>query len=218
MNRVWTFGDSFTFGHGCRPEGPNSEYYYKYKTESDAVWPDLFGEMLGMEVKNFGKCGASNDFIIDSVIENWDNFRERDYVIIGITYHNRFDVPLRDPHSLKQKLTSIFWDWDKFVFDDIRSQYTLEERKCIINFQYYFSNNELYKIRYLKRLNFLNKLLKERNINSFLWDVDFYQHTSRFEKIADATNGEIEDYHFSFKGHKDFANILYKKIVSQNLI
>ena len=30
---IWTFGDSFTFGHGCRPDGPLTEYYFDWKKE-----------------------------------------------------------------------------------------------------------------------------------------------------------------------------------------
>mgnify|MGYP003349220895 CR=1 FL=1 len=43
-------------------------------------------------------------------------------------------------------------------------------------------------------------------------------YTKPFEKIVDATNGKIEDYHFSFKGHNDFANMMYDKIQNRNLI
>jgi hypothetical protein len=44
------------------------------------------------------------------------------------------------------------------------------------------------------------------------------QKRTRFEKIADATNGKIEDYHFSFKGHLDFSNVVYKKVINPTLI
>jgi hypothetical protein len=40
----------------------------------------------------------------------------------------------------------------------------------------------------------------------------------RFEKIATATNGKIEDYHFSFKGNRDFADMLYKKLITPELV
>ena len=53
MRTLWTFGDSFTFGHGCRPDGPTNEYYYNYRSESDDVWPNLLGKMLNLEIKNF---------------------------------------------------------------------------------------------------------------------------------------------------------------------
>jgi hypothetical protein len=209
MGTLWAFGDSFTFGLGCRPDGPLPEYYHNYKTESDDIWTDLLGKMVNMEVKNFGKSGASNDFIIDSVIDNWDNIKENDFVFIGITYHDRFDVPLKDT------LVSIFYDWDKVPQIET---YEKEKIETLINFQYYFSNNQLYKLRHLKRFDFLDKSLKEKKINSFLWDVYFYVYSTRFEKIIHATNGKIEDYHFSFKGHKDFADLLYKKLINPTLI
>ena len=212
MNTLWTFGDSFTFGHGCRPDGPLPEYYNNYKTESDNVWPELLGEMTNMKVKNFGKCGASNDYILDSIFENWDNFKQGDLIITGVTYHDRFDVPLKD------NLISIFWDWDKYVDVSEKELYKKEERETLINFQYFFANDEFYKKRHLKRFNFIDKILKESKINSFVWDVNFYQYMKRFEKIAHATNGEIEDYHFSFKGNKDFADMLYKKLITPTLI
>jgi hypothetical protein len=208
---LYTFGDSYTFGHGCRADGPLLEYYYGYKTETDDVWPNLLAKMLNIEVKNLGKCGASNDYIVDSIIDNWDNFNEDDYVIIGITWHSRFDIPLND---------QLLWTSTCKGFDDLSHFNSLEKEQMetIINFNYHFADNELYKVRHLKRFNFLDKLLKEKKINTFLWDVSFYLHTTRFEKIADATNEEIKDYHLSFKGNKDFANMLYKKIINPTLV
>ena len=50
------------------------------------------------------------------------------------------------------------------------------------------------------------------------WDVEYMQHTTRFEKIATATDDKIDDWHFSFKGHKDFSDMLYKKINNPTLI
>ena len=212
MTKLWTFGDSFTFGHGCRIDGPIPKYYANYKTEGDGVWPDLLGEQMNVEVKNFGKCGASNDYILDTIFDNWDNFNEGDYVIIGYTYHDRFDVPLND------SLISIFWDWDKYVDPTQRELFTKEEMETLINFQYFFCNDVFYKLQHLKRFNFLDKILKQNKINSFIWDVDYYQYHTMFEKIAHATDREIEDYHFSFKGNRDFADMMYKKLITPTLI
>lgn len=211
MNTLWTFGDSFTFGHGCRLDGPLPEYCKNYKNELDDIWTNHLGKMLNLKVKNFGKCGASNDFIIDSIIDNWNYFIEGDYVIIGITWYTRFDVPLNN------QMMSIFPQWK--LSDRQKELYKKEEIETIINFQYYFSNNELYKKRYLKRLNFLDTILKERKINTFLWEVhDKLYSNNNFERITQATNGKINDDHLSFKGHNDFANMLYKKLINTTLI
>jgi len=211
MNTLWTFGDSFTFGHGCRPDGPLPEYCSDYKIDGDDVWPNHLGKMLDAEVKNFGKCGASNDFIIDCIIDQWDFIKENDFVIIGVTYHSRFDVPLKN----KKSLSSIYWGFEDL---DLFEGEEKEQMETLVNFQYFFANHELYKKRHLKRYNFLNKLLNEKKVTTFIWDVEYYQHTTRFEKIADATNGKIEDYHFSFKGHLDFSNVVYKKVINPTLI
>jgi len=211
MSTLWTFGDSFTFGHGCRPDGPLPEYCKNYKKDGDDVWPNLLGNMLNTEIKNFGKCGASNDFIIDCIIDNWDNFKENDFVIIATTFHSRFDVPLKN----KLSLSTNYWesvDLKNFVGDE------REQMETIVNFQYYFADNELYKIRHLKRFNFLHKLLRKNKITTFGWDVPMLTESDRFEKIIHATNGEMEDYHFSFKGNRDFADMVYDRIKNPNLI
>jgi hypothetical protein len=209
MNTLWTFGDSFTFGHGCRLEGPLTEYCSNYKKEDDDVWPNHLGNLLNTKVKNFGECGASNDFIIDSIIDNWDDISENDIVIIGVTYHNRIDVPIHD------KLQAPFIDED-FLNNNVK--YDEEQIQTLINFQYHFTYNKLYKVRHLKRFDFLVKELKKKKITTFVWDVEYMQYTTRFEKIATATNDKISDYHFSFKGHKDFADMVYKKIINPTLI
>ena len=215
MNTLWTFGDSFTFGHGCRPDGPTSEYYFNYKKEGDDVWPNHLGKLLNTKVKNFGKCGASNDFIIDSIINNWNNIKEEDYVIIGTSFYNRFDVPIKNESLKKMVLSTMHWQ-----FEDLKNfnEFEKEKMETLVNFDYYFADNELYKKRHLKRFNFLEKLLKEKKTTTFTWNVNFIHSISMFEKISDTTNDEIKDDHFSFKGHKDFADMLHKKIVNPTLI
>jgi hypothetical protein len=39
MNTLHTFGDSFTFGHGC-VENCSFKEYYTYKKEDDDIWPN----------------------------------------------------------------------------------------------------------------------------------------------------------------------------------
>lgn len=214
MKTLWTFGDSFTFGHGCRPDGPDEAYYHNYKKDGDDIWPNHLGKMLNLEVKNFGKCGASNDFIIDCIIDQWDYIRENDFVIIGSTYYTRFDIPLKN----KLSLSTNFWHQVEDLKNFDAYFESKEKMETVINFQYYFAGHELYKKRHLKRYNFLLKLLNEKNIKTFIWDVEYMQYTNRFEKIADATNGQIDDWHFSFKGHRDFTDMLYKKLINPSLI
>jgi hypothetical protein len=103
-------------------------------------------------------------------------------------------------------------DLDKFEGEE------KEQMEVIVNFQYHFSDNELYKNRHLKRFNFLHKLLKEKKTTTFIWDVMNFTTSNRFEKIIDSTDGKIEDYHFSFNGNRDFANMVYDRIKNPNLL
>jgi hypothetical protein len=207
MNTLWTFGDSYTFGHGCRIDGPEREYCIDYKKEGDDIWPNHLGKMVNMEVKNFGKCGASNDFIIDSIINNWDFIQKDDFVIIGITFHTRIDTPYGDT------LESPYLDTT-----EKDTPYNKEEFETLVNFHYYFTNSILYKHRFLKRFKFLEKLLLQKNIKTYMWDVTRFTDDTKFEKIFQATNNKFLDGHFSFKGHKNFADMLYKKLINPTLI
>jgi hypothetical protein len=83
MNRLITFGDSFTYGHGlvdCHipPDlaGPNC---------SKISWPQLLGDKLGIEVINRAKPGHSNIEILRDVLRSTD-ILSTDIIIIGWTY------------------------------------------------------------------------------------------------------------------------------------
>jgi hypothetical protein len=209
MSTLWTFGDSYTFGHGCIIDGPEPEYCINYKKEGDDIWPNHLGKMLNIDIKNLGKCGVSNDYIMDSIIDNWDFIQKDDFVIIGITFHNRIDTPYGN------SLESPYFDKNTTEKD---TPYNKEEFETLVNFHYYFTNSSLYKYRFLKRFKFLEKLLLQKSIKTYMWDVKTFTNVTKFEKISTATNGKFPDEHFSFKGHKNFADMVYKKITTQTLI
>ena len=83
MATLWTFGDSMTAGDGCllhlgiRDGG--DKYYNEYKELDSDIWPNILGRTIGLNVKNIGKSGASNDYILDSII---DKLAENDNVIV----------------------------------------------------------------------------------------------------------------------------------------
>jgi len=208
MNKIWGFGDSFTFGHGCRPDGPLSEYYYNYKKDEDKIWLDWLGSYTNMRPVNTGECGCSNDTIFDRIIENWYNIQKEDIVIIGTTFHSRFDIPLNN------KLSAALWIKEDILNANKYYNFTKEQIETVLNFRYYFSNNEMYKSRQSKRFSFIERLLKEKEIKYFIWNVEDYVRLDSIYTIREDTNGLISDFHWSFNGHKDFADIIYKKITN----
>ena len=201
MNTLWTFGDSFTEGHGCRME---DEYYKNYWKSEDKIWPVYLSELLDANLINCGVGGISNDMILDSMIDNWSEIKENDYVFIGVTYPHRFDVPINN------KLHSIVHD-----FKDANLK--KEEIETIINFQHYFSDNILYKNRQYKRLNWVKELLISKGCKLVaLWDVQI--DIKNLETITGATNGKISNGHLSYSGHKLLAQIFYKKYIVKDFI
>ena len=207
MNTLWTFGDSFTAGWGCTPE---FGYYKKYYKKGDKLWVEMLAEEMELNLSNIGKNAASNDYIIDSIILNWKKIKENDFVVIGKTFTHRFDIPIK----LENRWVTIL---DKFKLDNGYNLFNEDEFETIVNFNYYFASNPLYKERQDLRYDFLVKGLQERNIKVYIWDV--LSHAKlKFNTIQMDTNNEFIDGHFSFKGHIEFYKWISNKIKNKNKI
>jgi len=205
MNNLWLFGDSFTAGHGCTP---GWEYYENYRKDGDLLWGEILEKELKLNLINCGLNGSSNDKIIDRIIHEWNNIGN-DVVIIGVTYHHRYDIPKEN------SLHTIFLDLEKLT--SFFEYYTQEEKETIINFQYYFSQNILYKERQHSRLQFLKERLIETGVKVILWNVE--NDIGGIDIIKNATKGKIDDGHFSYLGHRQFANkLLTNYFFDSNLI
>ena len=87
MSRLIAFGDSFTYGHGLADchvpvknwAGPNPSKF---------AWPQVLGDMLGLEVVNKAICGSSNVQILKEIL-NFEDFVSYDTVIVGWTFNMR---------------------------------------------------------------------------------------------------------------------------------
>lgn len=216
MNNLWTFGDSFTAGWGCTSE---FEYYKKYYKEGDKLWAELLADEMELKLLNISKNGVSNDYIIDSIILNWKKIKQNDFIIIGKTLSHRFDIPIKSekcvPVALADRWVTIL---DKFNLDKGYDLFNKEEFETIVNFNYYFASNSLYRERQDLRYNFLVKELEQKQIKVYLWDWPSLQIKLKFNTIQMDTNNEFIDAHFSFKGHVEFYKWISKKIKNENKI
>ena len=212
MRTLWTFGDSFTFGHGCSDKCTSDTYdeYKSYKKSEDDIWSNHLGKILNCNVKNFGKNGASNDYILNSIIQNYNSIQKNDYVVIGKTFPVRMDVPIKGEwksalshREIRHLKTSINRDdLSQTVYD------------AVLNFQYFFSNNPLYKTRQDEWFQFLyNRLVDDKKVKQCLiWSVPELVQLGEFNTIRNATNGKVKDGHFSFEGHLRFSKYIYSKM------
>jgi hypothetical protein len=198
MNNIWCFGDSFTAGHGCTSE---FEYYQNYKKGKDNLWCNHLGNLLNMNVINKGVNGSSNDIIIDLIIENFEKIQPNDLVIIGKTFSCRYDIPSL---NIEKK-----WISAHDVMHHME-EYNEEQYQTILNFSYHFAKDKKYKNRQNNRIDFLIGLLNQRKVKTLLWSVE--EDIKFYDRIKNATNGEIDDAHLSFKGHLQFYQWLYGKL------
>jgi hypothetical protein len=189
MNRLLLFGDSFTAGNGCLP----NEKYITYKTsDEDVIWPEIVANKFNLRLVNKGMGAYSNDKIIDSIIESYDLINENSLVIIGSTFYNRFDIPHENklltlsPTNLPESNEELLLHFISIMDSDL-----LEKRHKV-------------------RINFLQQQIKLKGAKCLVWEVE--AEWKKYEKIREVTNNEIDDAHWSYKGHKDFANYIVNLI------
>jgi hypothetical protein len=110
---VKVFGDSFSATH-------------KYPYFNDH-WSTIVGRTIGEEVINYGRIGATNQYILNSISKNIPNLSEDDYVFIQISGQGRIPV-IGVPHLSFFPDESYFLD----VSNDKKHQLTKTERKIIM--------------------------------------------------------------------------------------
>lgn len=222
---IWAFGDSFTWGYGCKPGWSFTDtdvterfeklgktfhhypkYYVEHKKENDKIWVEWLGEWFNEEVKNVSKSGASNDKIFDWVIENFEKIKEKDKVIIGMTTWSRNDVPINNSWV---SIVSGFEQEGLDVYADNISKENVWE--TIVNYQYFFSQSTLWRDRWKSRFDFIVNQLLKKKCQVFLFQIQESPATN-IQTIRQETG--IPDDHFSFTGHKKFAEIIYKKFTT----
>ena len=230
MNTIWAFGDSMTFGHGCNTDCDSKTKinYLPFKKDGDNIWINHLAKLLNYTAQNLGKNGASNDYIFDCIIDNYDSIQPNDVVVINMTLHGRMEVPFKNGiynilsgyENTKTFMGNIDLPPDIIIPEKAKEDDD-EKINALINFQYHFSNHQFYKDRHIKRFNFIkDRLLNERKVKYvYMWsledDLGIY---ASFETINKATNGVVKDTHFSFNGHFNFAHFLYNTINTNKAI
>jgi hypothetical protein len=189
MSKLWVFGDSFTAGNGCL----HNEEYTKYKeSDNDLVWPEIVANKLNLELINRGMGAFSNDKIIDTIIEDYNLINKNSLVIIGSTFYNRFDIPYEN------KLLTLS-----------PTNLPNSNEELLLHF-ISIMDSDLLKKRHKTRINFLQQQIKLKGTKCLVWEVE--AEWKKHEKIKEVTNNEIDDSHWSYKGHKDFANYIIELI------
>lgn len=208
MNKLFTFGDSFTYNK----KSEEDEYCNLYRNETDFYWNEIIAQRMNLELVNFGYGSFSNDRIIDSIFENHHLISEDDFIIIGKTFYHRFDIPnervISNP-SITLKFTTITPSAYDLL---IGLGFTQSESESIIYFLNLIDSDSFYD-RTNFRYKFIEDFLYSKKIKKCIfWDVE--NVWKDFENISTATDGKINDNHWSFQGHKDFANYMLNSVIN----
>ena len=212
MNQLWVFGDSFTAGNGCFA---NEEYPLKYKLASDDLtWPEILAKNLKSKLINRGMGLYSNDKILDTIMEDYFTIAEGDIVVIGKTFSSRFDIPNKNRQIL---MTISPINLDEKTLSYFNAGYKEQEVDYLWQ-MVELMDNPLLKRRQCFRFDFLKSLLLDhvRVKKCIIWDVDTVWNN--FETIERATKGGVSDNHWSYQGHKDFAEYITEQIEKEKII
>ena len=207
-NNLFVYGCSYTRCFEC-----NEDHIYKQKykkSEDDTGWPDIIAKKFDLNLYNYGAGLNSNDKIFDSIINSFSLIKENDIVIIERTFNHRYDIPDLDNKQLitmapnPENLLRGFWPTDS------DKAYTKKEIEHL-TYMSVLMESDLLRERYKKRFEFIQKVLIDykKVKKCIVWDLET---VPLINSIYVATNGLVEDHHWSFQGCKDFSELILEQL------
>jgi len=204
------FGDSFTYCQGCNQ---GEEYYDRTYDGTQKTWVELFSKYVGDEFKNYARPGISNQQIIDIVIEKLKSINEGDVVILSRTHDSRFIIPSVDTPNINQhhNVTISMFEEKVTQYGEMNQEY-YDGVKSYIE-KVFVPNLDAVTFRYDSIFKHLKYYFESRNIKCIRWNVDDHTLTedgrAKYSIISDEYN-DINDSHWSWKGHKEFFQYIKK--------
>lgn len=228
--KIWAYGDSFTAGDGtiitydwqC-PNPGKKKFWLDYITDYYKV----------DEVVNKGIGGLSNNLIYLRLLSDLKNFKQGDLVIVGQTYGEReefwadnvyekdFDNEDHNAWWLS-KVQPVGSPSDNIQYESVVNKVEFNKeikprqpQDLFASLLNHIGNTKIplvsyYESYYKLKFKYLLDHLETLGINTFLWEVP--QQAQRFQTIWAATNGKIDDGHWSWKGSEMFGRWLTKQI------
>ena len=215
---LFVFGDSFSLDIGN-----------KIKIET---WPELLSKKLNKKLVNLSIPGASNELILDTVLDTLKDIKQEDTVIFGVTHPLRldfYDWEVEETYLLSPMVISkiVNKNFKNFSEDNILKK-NKSVRKDTVNYylNIYTKAEHANFDRAINRFESIQKYLLNIRVNSLIWSwynpkvFDPYgtnriNTPSKFQRINDVEKNN--DYHFSEIGHKEFSIQLYSKLEDRQL-
>lgn len=233
MNTLWTFGCSYTAAYHPLYSGDELSNYGKYKEwrggNLPKIWPELLSEKLNLNLENKAEGGSSNYKIFRQFIDEVDDIKEGDVVIIGWTNVLRFVIADERIGKFRDVLPS---DLDNPVYDLCISKEALSE--IMVN-----RINKVWDKEVSGWIKLINLYLGKNNVKVFHWkstDSSIFDGMDTNDNIMynqmifhilsthiyngkvtirDETNNEVNDGHFGEYGHKSQSDYIYQFIIDK---
>jgi hypothetical protein len=135
---------------------------------------------------------------------------ENDIIILQKSFNHRFDIPDFNNKRLFTIAPNPENLLNNFYLTENEEKYSKNEIEHL-NYVTTLMDGELISQRHDIRFNFIKKILIEyKKTKCIIWDMP--PIGDKYETITEATNGEIIDNHWSFKGCKDFSKYILDKL------
>lgn len=205
IKRLWAFGDSFTYSFELREE----HKYYEYKPEDGKTYVQWLADKYNLELVNLATPGWGNINILSDLLHHVKYFSDDDLIIVGSSDSGRvqsFEFNSGLDRFAQASYSYYIDEYDRnnsrkhidSNFADSLVNYIVNCRQTLIH---YHSCYELHMIH-----NVLNMCKGHKKV---LWSIPQW---GNYETISQHTEGVIEDMHWSWDGHKQFAKFLDEQL------
>jgi len=199
IQRLITFGDSWTAGHGVETEEEYKENStppkFIEKLREQNSFPKWLGNLLNISYINLGVCGFGNEYIYKSVKDNLQFIEKEDLIIIVFSYPYRYKKYNKyTPEALFEKFEKLLDGYNRFYFNGFYP--------FIENDKFNFPNH------YIDPTGTLAYQLQMAEIQD---KKDVWEYGSKlvWNNVDNYYEG---DYHPNLEGYKLIGEYIYKKI------
>ena len=215
MNKLWTFGDSFTESYLPKDDVVVKHWRHDYINWKGYV-PKVYGEVLsekwGMELKNYGMGSWDNYSIFESFCQIVDKVESGDVLIFGWSSPERFRVVSVSGYW-KQMAPS--YDRRQPIVHNL-SESTIDE--LFVNRMHVKYSEEVNN--WIKLINFTLKDNVVIHWTPFVSNIRAH-FLGEFETIKHETNGAVNDGHFCESGQLELSKkleLIHNRLKNREII
>lgn len=216
-NKLYVLGDSFSALYFTQPDIDSPyERYRKYRGGTlPKTWSELLSEEIDFPLVNLAEAGSSNYQIWDTFCEISQKIERGDYLFIGWTDTMRFRM--YSEKTKKFEKSNILTD--RHLFNDI-SENTINE--MVAN-----RANDYWTIEIYNWEKIIRRMSEIIGFTYYPWSFfnqfpDYNILPTLFNlgatRIAEETNGEVNDMHLGEIGHQIQSKYFLDKIKNSKIV